>query len=92
MAPPEPAPRTGRAAGRDSGYDVLVLGEVLVEIHAGTALREAADGAPARISYSGDALNVAAAAAAAGARTALGRPAVRRFAKVYALSSSRRDA
>ncbi|MFG2874900.1 PfkB family carbohydrate kinase [Streptomyces sp. NPDC048337] len=53
------------------GYDVLVLGEVLVEIHAGAALREAADGTPARISYSGDALNAAAAAAAAGARTAL---------------------
>ncbi|WP_374777821.1 PfkB family carbohydrate kinase [Streptomyces sp. NBC_01310] len=52
-------------------YDVLVLGEVLVEIHAGTALHEAADGTPARISYSGDALNAAAAAAAAGARTAL---------------------
>ncbi|MFE1558416.1 PfkB family carbohydrate kinase [Streptomyces sp. NPDC058734] len=52
-------------------YDVLVLGEVLVEIHAGTALREAADGTAARISYSGDALNAAAAAAAAGARTAL---------------------
>ncbi|WP_329376402.1 sugar kinase [Streptomyces sp. NBC_01351] len=54
-----------------SGYDVLVLGEVLVEIHADTALREAANGTPARISYSGDALNAAAAAAAAGARTAL---------------------
>ncbi|MFE9629925.1 PfkB family carbohydrate kinase [Streptomyces sp. NPDC006463] len=53
------------------GYDVLVLGEVLVEIHAGAALREAADGTTARISYSGDALNAAAAAAAAGARTAL---------------------
>ncbi|MEY2232367.1 PfkB family carbohydrate kinase [Streptomyces sp. BF23-30] len=52
-------------------YDVLVLGEVLVEIHADTALREAADGTRARISYSGDALNAAAAAAAAGARTAL---------------------
>ncbi|MFF4432788.1 PfkB family carbohydrate kinase [Streptomyces sp. NPDC001513] len=52
-------------------YDVLVLGEVLVEIHAGTTLREATDGTPARISYSGDALNAAAAAAAAGARTAL---------------------
>ncbi len=52
-------------------YDVLVLGEVLVEVHAGAALREAADGTPARISYSGDALNAAAAAAAAGARTAL---------------------
>ncbi|MEU3727636.1 hypothetical protein, partial [Streptomyces sp. NPDC031705] len=33
------------------GYDVLVLGEVLVEIHAGTALRSAADGTAARISY-----------------------------------------
>ncbi|MEV6676875.1 PfkB family carbohydrate kinase [Streptomyces erythrochromogenes] len=59
---------TGRAT---TGYDVLVLGEVLVEIHAGTALREAADGTEARLSYSGDALNAAAAAAAAGARTAL---------------------
>ncbi|MFJ7586508.1 PfkB family carbohydrate kinase [Streptomyces sp. NPDC097617] len=57
--------------GSAERYDVLVLGEVLVEIHAGTALREAADGTPARISYSGDALNAAAAAAAAGARTAL---------------------
>ncbi|MCX5308515.1 PfkB family carbohydrate kinase [Streptomyces sp. NBC_00160] len=62
----------GRAAARgDMRYDVLVLGEVLVEIHAGTALRDAAAGTPARISYSGDALNAAAAAAAAGARTAL---------------------
>ncbi|MGW0390583.1 carbohydrate kinase family protein [Streptomyces sp. NPDC003042] len=52
-------------------YDVLVLGEVLVEIHADTALRTADDGTAARISYSGDALNAAAAAAAAGARTAL---------------------
>ncbi|MDX2388764.1 PfkB family carbohydrate kinase [Streptomyces sp. NPDC054904] len=52
-------------------YDVLVLGEVLVEIHTDTAPREAVDGTPARISYSGDALNAAAAAAAAGARTAL---------------------
>ncbi|MFJ9338906.1 PfkB family carbohydrate kinase [Streptomyces sp. NPDC101733] len=54
-----------------NGYDVLVLGEVLVEIHADAALHEAADGTPARLSYSGDALNAAAAAAAAGARTAL---------------------
>ncbi|OEJ36038.1 sugar kinase [Streptomyces subrutilus] len=52
-------------------YDVLVLGEVLVEIHAAAALGELADGTAARISYSGDALNAAAAAAAAGARTAL---------------------
>ncbi|MFF4012227.1 sugar kinase [Streptomyces sp. NPDC001717] len=59
------------SGGGRGGYDVLVLGEVLVEIHADTALREAADGTPARISYSGDALNAAAAAAAAGARTAL---------------------
>ncbi|MEU6310939.1 PfkB family carbohydrate kinase [Streptomyces sp. NPDC047014] len=55
----------------DTAYDVLVLGEVLVEIHTDTALGRAAEGTPARISYSGDALNVAAAAAAAGARTAL---------------------
>ncbi|MET9885496.1 PfkB family carbohydrate kinase [Streptomyces sp. NPDC006430] len=54
-----------------TAYDVLVLGEVLVEVHADTALSEAADGTPARISYSGDALNTAAAAVAAGARTAL---------------------
>lgn len=59
---------TGRPV---TAYDVLVLGEVLVEIHAGAALSEVADGTPARISYSGDALNAAAAAAAAGARTAL---------------------
>ncbi|MFE2283629.1 PfkB family carbohydrate kinase [Streptomyces sp. NPDC059443] len=52
-------------------YDVLVLGEVLAEIHVDSALRDAADGTPARISYSGDALNAAAAAVAAGARTAL---------------------
>ncbi|WP_053789900.1 sugar kinase [Streptomyces sp. XY332] len=59
------------ASGPRTGYDVLVLGEVLVEIHADSALGEAADGTGARISYSGDALNAAAAAAAAGARTAL---------------------
>ncbi|MGW6981314.1 PfkB family carbohydrate kinase [Streptomyces sp. NPDC054932] len=79
-------------AGRaDPHYDVLVLGEVLVEIHAGTALGEAADGTPARLSYSGDALNAAAAAAAAGARTALlavvgddelGAPLLRRAAEL----------
>lgn len=79
-------------AGRaDARYDVLVLGEVLVEIHTGTALREATDGTPARISYSGDALNAAAAAAAAGARTALlavvgddelGVPLLRRVAEL----------
>ncbi|MEZ0064627.1 2-dehydro-3-deoxygluconokinase [Streptacidiphilus sp. MAP12-20] len=52
-------------------YDVLVMGEVLVEVHLDAALRDAADGTGARLSYSGDALNAAAAAAAAGARTAL---------------------
>ncbi|MCX4529720.1 MULTISPECIES: PfkB family carbohydrate kinase [unclassified Streptomyces] len=52
-------------------YDVLVLGEVLVEVHAEAPLRGAVDGTAARVSYSGDALNAAAAAAAAGARTAL---------------------
>ncbi|MEU8462141.1 sugar kinase [Streptomyces sp. NPDC029003] len=62
---------TAGPAGSPRGYDVLVLGEVLVEIHADTALRAAADGTGARISYSGDALNAAAASAAAGARTAL---------------------
>ncbi|MEU9377851.1 PfkB family carbohydrate kinase [Streptomyces sp. NPDC048255] len=64
-------PAVPRPAAPPTGYDVLVLGEVLVEVHAGTALRDAVDGTPARISYSGDALNAAAAAAAAGARTAL---------------------
>ncbi|MFD5549949.1 sugar kinase [Streptomyces goshikiensis] len=54
-----------------AGYDVLVLGEVLVEIHADAPLRLAVDGTRVRLSYSGDALNAAAAAAAAGARTAL---------------------
>lgn len=61
---------TAGAAG-PTRYDVLVLGEVLVEVHADTTLRAAADGTGARLSYSGDALNAAAAAAAAGARTAL---------------------
>ncbi|WP_037607136.1 PfkB family carbohydrate kinase [Streptacidiphilus rugosus] len=54
-----------------SGYDVVVLGEVLVEVHLDAPLREAVDGTAGRLSYSGDALNAAAAAAAAGARTAL---------------------
>lgn len=48
--------------------DVLVLGEVLVEISSTSTW---ADGATARLGFSGDALNVAAASAAAGARTAL---------------------
>lgn len=49
-------------------YDVLVLGEVLVELSAPGDLH---DGAELRLGFSGDALNAAAAAAAAGARTAL---------------------
>jgi 2-dehydro-3-deoxygluconokinase len=48
--------------------DVLVLGEVLVEL---TARQELAEGAVLTLGISGDALNSAAAAAAAGARTAL---------------------
>ncbi|MGW6685173.1 PfkB family carbohydrate kinase [Streptomyces sp. NPDC054961] len=70
-ARPASAPTGPRRAAGPEGYDVLVLGEVLVEIHADTAPRDDADGTPARISYSGDALNAAAAAVAAGARTAL---------------------
>ncbi|MCB5165435.1 PfkB family carbohydrate kinase [Streptomyces bambusae] len=52
-------------------YDVLVMGEVLVEVHADSPLHEVRDGGAARLSFSGDALNAAAAAAAAGARTGL---------------------
>lgn len=48
--------------------DVLVLGEILVEL---TALEPLRDGAALRLGFSGDALNAAAAAAAAGAHTAL---------------------
>jgi 2-dehydro-3-deoxygluconokinase len=48
--------------------DVVVLGEVLVEF---SSLAPLADGARVRLGFSGDALNAAAAAAAAGARTAL---------------------
>lgn len=53
------------AAGR---FDVVVLGEVLVEFVADAPLGRAR---PVTLSFSGDALNAAAAAAAAGARTAL---------------------
>lgn len=49
-------------------YDVLVLGEVLVELATAGPLRS---GAELRLGFSGDALNAAAAAAAAGARTGL---------------------
>ncbi len=49
-------------------FDVLVLGEVLVELSTADPLRS---GAELRLGFSGDALNVAAAAAAAGAHTGL---------------------
>lgn len=58
---PPDAPPAGR-------FDVVVLGEVLVEFHADAPLGRAR---PVTLSFSGDALNAAAAAAAAGARTAL---------------------
>jgi 2-dehydro-3-deoxygluconokinase len=49
-------------------WDVVVVGEVLVELSSGEPLR---DGVALRLGFSGDALNSAAAAAAAGARVAL---------------------
>jgi len=51
-----------------TGPDVLVLGEVLVELSSAEPLR---DGCPLTLGFSGDALNAAAAAAAAGAHAAL---------------------
>lgn len=56
------------AVESSDGFDVVVLGEVLLEVSTEVPV---GDGAPARLGISGDALNVAAAAAAAGARTAL---------------------
>jgi 2-dehydro-3-deoxygluconokinase len=56
------------ADGSAGPFDVVVLGEVLLEVSTEAPV---ADGVPARLGVSGDALNVAAAAAAAGARTAL---------------------
>jgi 2-dehydro-3-deoxygluconokinase len=52
----------------DTDLDVLVIGEVLVEISGRDPLDERA---AATVDFSGDALNVACAAASAGARTAL---------------------
>lgn len=49
-------------------YDVVVLGEVLVELSTAGPLD---DGSPVRLGFSGDALNAAAASAAAGATTGL---------------------
>lgn len=51
-----------------TGFDVVVLGEPLVEL---STVEPFADGVGMRLAFSGDALNAAAAAAAAGARTAL---------------------
>ncbi len=50
------------------GFDVLVLGEILVELSAPEPLRSARS---FDLSFSGDALNAAAAAAAAGAAVGL---------------------
>lgn len=49
-------------------FDVVVMGEILVEVATDIAFGH---GVPAQLGISGDALNVAAAAAAAGARTGL---------------------
>lgn len=49
-------------------YDVIVMGEILVEVATDVAFGH---GVPAQLGISGDALNVAAAAAAAGARVGL---------------------
>jgi 2-dehydro-3-deoxygluconokinase len=51
-----------------SGIDVVAMGEVLVELRSDAPVRDATE---YHRSFSGDALNAAAAAAAAGARTAL---------------------
>lgn len=52
----------------NGAYDVVVLGEVLIELSSTTPWRR---GSALTLSFSGDALNSAAAAAAAGARVAL---------------------
>ena len=65
-----PGHRAGMPGGGPSvpAPDVVVLGEVLVEL---SSLEPLAEGATLRLAFSGDALNAAAAAAAAGARTVL---------------------
>ncbi|MFD0759286.1 PfkB family carbohydrate kinase [Arthrobacter ulcerisalmonis] len=63
MTPAVPTPTAS-----DSSFDVVVMGEVLVEVATDRALGH---GVPAQLGVSGDALNVAAAAAAAGARVGL---------------------
>ena len=59
---------TSPAARTTGAPEVVVLGEVLVELSSREPLR---DGATLRLGFSGDCLNVAAASAAAGAHTAL---------------------
>lgn len=54
--------------GSRGGYDLVVLGEVLIELRSEVALRRAKHFS---MSFSGDALNAAGAAAAAGAHVAL---------------------
>ena len=53
---------------RDRAFDVVVIGEILVEVATTSPFGH---GVPAQLGISGDALNVAAAAAAAGARAGL---------------------
>lgn len=55
-------------ASRPEPFDVVVLGEILLEVATDTPFGH---GVPAQLGISGDALNVAAAAAAAGARVGL---------------------
>ena len=55
-------------AATDKPFDVVVMGEILVEVATDLPF---AHGVPAQLGISGDALNVAAAAAAAGARVGL---------------------
>jgi 2-dehydro-3-deoxygluconokinase len=57
-----------RPAGYAARFDVVVVGEILAELYSDQPL---ADGTVLRLGFSGDALNAAAAAAAAGARTAV---------------------
>lgn len=63
MTPAAPTPTAS-----DPSFDVVVLGEILVEVATDQAFGH---GVPAQLGVSGDALNVAAAAAAAGARVGL---------------------
>jgi 2-dehydro-3-deoxygluconokinase len=59
---------SGASTQQNGPFDVVVMGEILVEVATDVAFGH---GVPAQLGISGDALNVAAAAAAAGARTGL---------------------